>query len=832
VSLPRSLPEGLEPLADLALDLRWTWSHAGDTLWQALHPEAWERTRNPWLILQDVSTSQLERLAGDARFMTTLRELATERQRYLGEPGWFGRTHPDAQLGTIAYFSMEFGLSESLPLYAGGLGILAGDYLKAASDLGVPLVGLGPLYQEGYFRQMLDAAGEQLETYPYNDPASLPIQPVLNEEGAWLHIPLELPGRTLLVRVWRANVGRIKLYLLDTNDPLNSPADRGITGKLYGGGTEMRLLQEMVLGIGGWRTLEALGIPVDVCHLNEGHAAFAVIERARRWMQQTDRSFQEALWATRAGNVFTTHTPVRSGFDVFPPELIQRYFPDPPDLAACLLAMGRRDPGDPREPVNMAYLAMRGCSNANGVSRLHGAVSRGIFQTLYPRWPQAEVPIGSITNGVHVPSWDSAWADTLWTEACGKERWRRDVESLGPAIARLTDEALWTFRVEQARDLIRYTRRRLARQLGQRGAEAAEIERAAHVLDPNVLTIGFARRFTEYKRPTLLLHDPGRLSRLLTDMARPVQLIVAGKAHPADAAGKRIVRAWVEFVTRPAVRRHAVFLEDYDMVLAQELAEGVDVWINTPRRPWEACGTSGMKILVNGGLNLSVLDGWWAEAYAPEVGWALGEGQEHPDAQQDAAEAAQLYSMLEHQVIPEFYDRDAQGIPRAWLARVRASMSRLAPQFSSTRMLREYVEAVYLPAAPAHRRRVAEGGRLAAELCAWRGKLETSWAQVRFGMLEVRRDGDRCHFTVQVYLGEIEPEWIRVELYAEPTGGEGQAYRAVMERFVQIPGVANGFGYWASVPASRPAEDFTPRVIPFHPEARIPIEANPILWQR
>jgi len=836
--LPRELPPGLEPLADLALDLRWTWSHAGDALWGKLAPDLWGATENPWVILQHVPRERLEHLAEDAAFKAELQRLVEDRAQYSSGTGWCGEAYTDVGIKTVAYFSMEYGLGEALPLYAGGLGVLAGDYLKAASDLGVPLVAVGLLYQEGYFRQMVDAAGRQQEVYAYNEPSSLPIQPVLTPSGDWLRVSLSLPGRTLLLRLWQANVGRVTLYLLDSNDPLNSPSDRGITSKLYGGGRELRLMQEIVLGIGGWRALEALGIEVDVCHINEGHAAFVTLERARSYMKANGLSFWEALWATRVGNVFTTHTPVAAGFDAFPPELIDKYFPYFRNYLAQvgitlpeLLALGRKDPDDQKEPFNMAYLALRTCSQVNGVSRLHGAVSRRIFQGLYPRWPQREIPVGHVTNGIHVPSWDSPWADTLWTCACGKGRWLGTVETLAEAIEGVTDQELWTFRAQELQDLIRYARARLARQMGQRGAEPQVIEQAWHVLDPNTLTLGFARRFAEYKRPNLLLHDRDRLTRLLTNLEQPVQIIVAGKAHPEDEEGKRLVQEWVEFANQSAVRHHAVFLEDYDMALAQELVQGVDVWINTPRRPWEACGTSGMKVLVNGGLNLSELDGWWAEAYAPELGWALGNGEEHMEPGWDAWEAEQLYRLLEDEVVPTFYDRDAEGVPRAWVARMRASMSRLAPQFSSNRMVREYLADIYRPAAEAFQDRTAQGGQLAKELHNWQLRLAAHWSDIRFGNLNVWQEAEQWVVTVQVYLGEITPDWVRVELYARPDGTQ-EPVREAMQAADVITGAVNGYVYRGVVPASRPSHEFTPRIVAYHPHAHVPIEAPLIAWQR
>ena len=832
--LPRVWPQTLAPLADLALDLRWTWSHAGDALWRRLDASLWERTRNPWVILQNLPQNDLEKIAADPSFAQELQRLVQERERYGREGGWFTANYANLGIRTVAYFSMEFGLGEAFPLYAGGLGVLAGDYLKTASDLGLPAVGVGLLYQEGYFRQLIDASGQQREAYPYNNPADLPIQPVTGPTGAWLRIALELPGRAVYLRVWQANVGRVTLYLLDSNDLLNGPGDRGITAKLYGGAPQTRLLQEIVLGIGGWSLLAELGIEADVCHLNEGHAAFAVLERARRYMLKRGGSFREALWATRAGNIFTTHTPVSAGFDTFAPELIRQYFRG--CLQKCdmtlpeLLAFGRRDPRDDTEPFNMAYLALRGCARANGVSRLHGQVSRHLFRELYPGWPEWEVPIEHVTNGVHVPSWDSIWADKLWTSACGKDRWLGGVNNLFEAIRANDDATLWGFAAMRRHDLVHYTRERLVWQLEQRGAELGKIAEASGVLDPNVLTVGFARRFAEYKRPNLLLQDPDRLARLLLDSKRPVQIIVAGKAHPDDEVGKRLVREWLEFVNRPEVRARAVFLEDYDMALAQQLVQGVDLWINTPRRPWEACGTSGMKVLVNGGLNVSTLDGWWAEAYEPGVGWAIGES-DGTGTSVDSDDAERLYQVLEREIAPMFYERDARGLPLAWIERMRASIAELAPRFSSNRMLKEYIEQLYGPAAGAYRRRCDGGLNMARQLQEWETKTRANWHEVHFGRCSCEREGDVWRFEVQVYLGEIEPEWIGVELCAD-LAPEGGPVRQAMTRGDAIAGSINGYVYRGSVPASRPQAHYTARVAAHHEQAQTPMELALIHWQR
>lgn len=831
--MPRALPQGLEALSDLALDMRWSWNHEADALWERVDRELWETTGNPWLILQSVSLSRLEELSRDQSFMEELRRLRESRQQYLGPESWFTRVHGRSGLKPVAYFSMEFGLSEALPIYAGGLGILAGDYLKTASDLGIPLVGVGLLYQQGYFRQTIGADGNQVAVYPYNNPTMLPITPVRDAKDEWLRIAVELLGRRVYLRAWQVTVGRVNLYLLDSNDPLNLPVDRGITGELYSPGPESRLQQEIALGIGGWRLLGELGIECEVCHLNEGHAALVVLERARDFMRRASCSFETALRCTRVGNIFTTHTPVEAGFDRFASELMTAYFTDYPKKLGIdlneLLGLGRANAEDPREPFNMAYLAMRGSGRTNAVSELHGQVSRRIFQPLFPRWPEAEVPVAYTTNGIHVPSWDSAEADSFWTQSCSKGRWMGTLEALEQTICSVADDAIWTLRTKSREKLVDAVRRRAARYRAALGDGAGA---PTAPLDPNVLTLGFARRFTGYKRPNLLLHDPERLTRILSDRTRPVQLIVAGKAHPADDQGRWMVRQWINYVRRPEVRDRAAFLEDYDLALATELVQGVDLWINTPRRPWEACGTSGMKLLVNGGLNFSELDGWWAEAYTPEVGWALGDRQEHgDDPAWDAREAETVYRLLENEITAAFYNRNERGIPVQWVARVRASMGRLAPRFSSNRMIREYTERCYLASSDSYRRRASDNGALAAHIEQWQKSLESHWPEVHFGNYYVDEAGGQRGVRVQVYLGHIDPDWIRVELYADEAVGS-QRQIIAMERTEAIVGALNGWTYQAAVEANRPADDYTPRVVPYHPEVSTPLEARQILWFR
>jgi len=831
--LPRALPEALQELATLALDLRWSWNHGADDLWRSVDPGLWAATQNPWLMLETVSDQRLAELAGDETFVEALRQQLGARDEHFQAKTWFSSQYGDGFDGQIAYFSMEFGLSESLPIYSGGLGVLAGDFLKTACDLGVPLVGVGLLYQQGYFRQAIDAFGEQLEFYPFNDPTMLPVVPLRDDRGEWVRVSIELPGRALRLRAWHAQVGRRTLLLLDSNDLLNAPGDRGITSELYGGDAEMRLQQEMVLGIGGWRLLERLGMDCPVCHLNEGHAAFAILERARHFMQRSGQPFAVALRATRAGNLFTTHTPVAAGFDRFDPALFALYFQDYAGQLGIgiddLLALGQGNPDSSGGPFNMAYLAMHGAGSVNAVSRLHGEVSRRIFRALFPHWPQREIPVGHVTNGVHVPSWDSKMADALWTDACGKSRWRGALESVEVDLRQVSDETLWGFRGEARHRLVDFLRERFVRQHCGRGASPAQARECVDALDCDVLTLGFARRFAEYKRTNLLLHDPQRLVRLLTSRDRPVQLVIAGKAHPRDREGKQLLRAWQDFLARPEVQGRVVFIEDYDLVVAAQLTQGVDVWINTPRRPWEASGTSGMKVLVNGGLNLSELDGWWAEAYTPKVGWAVGDGGEHADTLAlDGAEAEQLYQVLESEVIPCFYRRDENGIPRDWLGYMRESMAGLTTRYSSNRMLREYAEKYYLPLADAYRGRGADG---AAELQDWHRQLSAHWPHIRFGSVTSSQDEAGYRFEVQVYLDELSAAAVQVELYAEPVA-DGEAVRQPLARAATLAGTTNAYVYRGLVPANRPASDYTPRVVPAHAAASVPLEANFILWYR
>jgi starch phosphorylase len=828
--------DGFDSLAELALDLRWSWNHAADVVWRQLDPDLWDITHNAWVVLQTVSRDQFQKVMSDPEFRKEVDGLLESKRNAISNPAWFQQNHPDSSLTSVAYFSMEFMLSEALPIYSGGLGNVAGDQLKAASDLGVPVVGIGLLYQQGYFRQEIDKDGAQLALFPYNDPGQIPITPMREANGEWLRLEISLPGYSLWLRVWQVQIGRIHLYLLDSNDAANFPVHRGITGELYGGGSELRLKQEMVLGIGGWRLLNALGIKPQVCHLNEGHAAFAILERAYSFMQDTGLPFEAALTSIRSGILFTTHTAVAAGFDCFPPSLIEQYLGEYAEqklgiTKQQLLALGRSNPYDESEPFNMAHLAIHGSGAVNGVSRLHGEVSRHIFEPLFPKWPTNEVPVGYITNGVHMPTWDSKDSDDIWTEFCGKDRWLGMNKTLEQDIRRVPDERLWEMRLNANKTLLKFAGEHLSRQLLGSGHTPEISELSKHLFDPNVLTLGFARRFATYKRPNLILHDQQRLLRLLTNSEFPVQLIIAGKAHPNDQQGQDLIKEWIQFIKRNNFQPRVIFLSDYDMQISEHLVQGVDVWINTPRRPWEASGTSGMKVLVNGGINLSELDGWWAEAFTPEVGWAIGDGNEHVDETNwDAIEAEQLYTLLEQKVVPEFYNRNEKGIPTAWISRMRESMAQLTPRFSADRTVREYTENIYLPAAKSYLNLAANKGEKGKQQYDTILSLEQKWDTIHFGEVKVSTIENNHYFEIQVYFNEVNPKNVQVELVAKGINGEAPVVKK-MDRGNKLEGEFNAFQFHGSVQTNRPASDFTARVIPLIPCVSVPLEISKITWQ-
>jgi starch phosphorylase len=828
--------EGIDELVELALNLRWSWNHATDSLWQQLNPELWQLTRNPWIVLQTTSKNQIELKLADTTFRKKMNELIGLRELAFSKTTWFQETYPSTQLTCVSYFSMEFMLSEALPIYVGGLGNVAGDQLKSASDLGVPVVAVGLLYQKGYFRQEIDKYGNQQAMFPYNDPGQLPITPLRLPNGEWLRLKVSLAGCNVWLRTWQVQVGKVKLYLLDSNDVVNLPAHREITSEIYGGGSDMRIKQEILLGIGGWKLLQALGIKPEVCHMNEGHAAFLILERANSFMKESGISFEAALAVTRAGNLFTTHTAVPAGFDHFTPSLMWEFFGTyaKDELGIDfneLMALGRQDANNYSENFNMAYLAVNGSGAVNGVSKLHKKVSQHLFQYLFPRWPKEEVPIGSVTNGVHTASWDSEYADKIWTEACGKDRWGDSLKTIEQGIATLPDETLWQLRITSRNNLVDYIRTRFESQLIVAGFSTEIIAVAKHVFNPNTLTLGFARRFVAYKRPNLLLHDEERFIRILTNAEHPVQLVIAGKAPPFDESGKDLIRKWVEFIQRNNLYNHVVFLSDYDRLLAEQLVQGVDVWVNTPRRPWEASGTSGMKVLVNGGINLSELDGWWVEAYTPEVGWALGDKQEHgDDPAWDIAEANALYDLLEKQVVPEFYIRNEKGIPKRWIERMRKSMATLTPLFSANRSVREYTENFYLPATNNYIKRAAEKGIAGVKIFNAQVELRNKWNKIKFGELQTEIIENGYSFHLSIFLNHIDQDKILIELYAEGINDAGPT-RIKMEADPTTT-KDEEYTYHARAMSIRPASDFTARIISKYEDVVVPLEDKMILWER
>ncbi|MCK4965163.1 MAG: alpha-glucan family phosphorylase, partial [Dehalococcoidia bacterium] len=642
--------------------------------------DLWESSRhNPVRMLGGVRQERLDEVAADDAYLASLAQVYEKFEKYMRSEGKFQREYPERKGDTVAYFSAEFGLHECLPLYSGGLGVLAGDYLKTASDLGFPMVGVGLLYQNGYCRQRLNSDGWQQDAYEDNDFYNMPIKLVPGHDDHPVTVDLDLPQGCVRVQVWRARVGRVELYLLDTNLQTNQPDDRRITGQLYDSDPERRIQQEIVLGIGGVRVLEKLGVRPAIYHMNEGHSAFLVVERLRQLMRAENISFDEAREAVTAGNIFTTHTSLSAGNDRFSSELIGKYFSETCNELGLthdeFMRLGQEEPGNPTESFCMTVFAMRFSGYSNGVSKLHGEISRSLWRGVWPGIPENEVPITSISNGIHPQTWVSGEMSALFEQYL-KGDWQDQVtkKSVWARVRDIPDEELWRVHEGLRERLIGFVRGRLKEQLSRRGAPVSEIERSESVLDPKVLTIGFARRFAAYKRAGLVIRDMERLKKILCDRDRPVQIIFAGKAHPRDSAGKDVIRQIIHLVRDDRFRRRIVFLEGYDINVARYMVQGVDVWLNTPRRPLEASGTSGMKVAANGGLNVSILDGWWAEGYEPEVGWAIGSGESYEDpGYQDMVESQAIYNMLENEAVPLFYTRSADNLPRAWIRRVKNS---------------------------------------------------------------------------------------------------------------------------------------------------------------
>lgn len=798
-SIIPALPEPLRPLWPLAYNLRWAWKHDIIELWMRMDSELWESTNhNPVRMLGTIDQGRLEKLATDVGFLAHLERVAHYLDDYgeVSEQAWFARRYGRTDQRLIAYFSLEFGLTESLMIFAGGLGILSGDHLKSASDLDVPLVGVGLLYQQGYFRQYLNQAGWQQEAYEVNHFDNLPLTLERDKSGAPLTIDVQMPGRAVRAQVWRVQVGRVPLYLLDTNIPQNvRPEDRDITDQLYGGDQDLRIKQEILLGIGGYRALKALGLDPAVCHMNEGHSAFLGLERIRQLMVKADLTFEQASEASASGSVFTTHTPVPAGHDRFPKHLMQHYFHDfaTRDLGLSFdtfMALGRENPFNQNEPFCMTVLAMRLSSYTNAVSALHGKVSREMWQGLWPGVPLTEIPITHVTNGVHVLSWISRDMKVLYDRYLGP-RWREEPgdQAVWQRAADIASDELWRTHVRRRERLVSFTRRRLRTQLERRGASSGDIRAAEEVLDPEALTIGFARRFATYKRATLILRDPDRLGKILNSRKRPVQIIFAGKAHPHDNPGKAMIQEILRLSRQDRFRNRIVFLEDYDMTTARYLVQGCDVWLNNPLVPREASGTSGMKAAANGVLNLSTVDGWWAEAYSTEVGWAIGDGEVYDDRDyQDWVEAEALYDRLERDVVPMFYERTGR-VPRRWVDKMKGCIGNLCYFFNTNRMVAEYTDRFYMPLVERHRGLVTDGYAGAKALSDWRRRLMSAWAQVRVesvngDMPSELHVGETFRAQATVMLGELTPDDVCVELYVglvSPAGELGQATSLSMD---------------------------------------------------
>ena len=771
-----SIPEPLSFLEELSRNIWWCWQHDAVELFRRIDPRLWDRAeRNPIVFFTLMSQKRLKELAADTSFLAHLRRVEASFHEAM-KPAPSREDPPFGERDTVAYFSMEFGIHESIPLFAGGLGILAGDHLKAAADMGLPLTGVGLLYREGYFRQYLDADGWQQEDYPETDFFHVPMRRAEDPDGNLVQIRVGGPDGDIVADVWLIRVGTVSVYLLDTNLPDNPPVIRDITARLYAGEQKTRLAQEILLGIGGMRALSALGINPVICHINEGHAAFAGLERLALIMAGHEVDLKTARQIIPRTTVFTTHTPVAAGHDEFPAEMVIPYLkPMEERLGAPvneILSWGQPADSGPNGPLSMFVLGVTMAQYCNGVSRLHGEVARRMWSHVWPQKPEDEVPIDHVTNGVHIASWISHENALLFERYIGPD-WR--LHPSNPAalerIDDVYDEELWRAHEMSRSRLIRTCRRQMIKQYGRRNAPKAMMREAESVLDQDILTIGFARRFATYKRAFLLLMDPERLEALMSSRSRPVQLIFAGKAHPKDNEGKGLIKQIVAFARKANIRHRMVFIEDYDIHLARHLVHGADVWLNTPRRPFEACGTSGMKAAINGVLNLSIMDGWWDEGFTPEAGWRIGNGEEYADtAYQDAVESQALYNILENDVIPSFYDRENGGLPSRWIQMMKASMKMTMCHFCAHRMVAEYQERYYIPAAHEYRRLVDEGGQRARALGNQIERLRERWSEIRIDQFDGGaqgpfRVGDSVRVSAEVHLGGLEPDEVDVELY-------------------------------------------------------------------
>jgi starch phosphorylase len=789
-----TIPEALKALHELSKNLWFGWNPDGEDVFRRINPDLWEATRkNPVAFLSGLHQKELQTLCRDEGFIAHLERVEREFMRYMSEepnPEMCGQREREF---LVAYFTAECGVAECLPIYSGGLGILSGDHMKSASDLKLPVIAVSLAYQKGYFRQYLTQDGWQMETYPLNQFTTMPMTRVIDAKGEPVRTSVHLKGEEVRIQVWKVDIGRCTLFLLDSNVKENSDGARAITAELYGGDREMRIRQEIILGIGGVRLLRAMGLSPAVYHMNEGHSAFAAFERMYQLKSDHGFSFNEALEFVRATNVFTTHTPVAAGIDTFHPELMKSYF----DLFAkeigisfdVLMGFGRQDPRNRQEEFCMTVAALRLSAFKNAVSRLHGEVSRRMWQNLWPKTPELDLPITYITNGVHIPSWISVGMAENYDRYLGP-RWIEDPDNVKvwERVDKIPDTELWRTCERGRARLVAFSRRRLKEQLAKRGGSNRDISVAENVLNSETLTIGFARRFAPYKRAYLLLKDIERLEKILISQEHPVQIIFAGKAHPQDQMGKDMIKQLVQVSNREQLRRHMVFLEDYDLEIARYMVQGVDVWLNTPRRPLEACGTSGMKAVANGALHFSILDGWWEEGYDREIGWAIGSGEVYDDHDfQDELENKALYDILEKDIVPLFYDRGPDGLPRHWLAMVKASLHKLCPRFNTHRMVEEYWERFYVPAAEQGLALSKENWNGLEGVAQWREKIMYNWSNVAIKDIRTTditelEAGSAYHVEADIYLGELSPEDVMVEVYC----GRLDPNDRYVDRFTQI----------------------------------------------
>ncbi len=845
-SVVPKLPEGLEGLWELAYNLWFSWNEEIAALFSQIDQQLWiESYRNPVWFLNHVPQRALETLAQDALYKSRLREAVARQRQYLSRPAYTLKGDEGGEGIRVVYFSLEYGISLCLPIYSGGLGILAGDHLKSASDLNVPLAAIGIAYQQGYFRQYMTPDGWQQERYPNYDFEQMPMRPALTPDGQPAVVHLDIGDRPLKARIWRVDVGRVPLYLLDTNIAENPPDFRQITERLYGGNNEMRLWQEMLIGIGGIKALQVLGISPKVIHMNEGHSAFAGLERVRLFMKEHGLSFEAAVEVAAAGSIFTTHTPVPAGNDRFAPDLMARYFePYASDMGLAFkvfMALGREVPHDDSEPFCMPVLALRLSRFNNGVSKLHGRVSRNMWKRVWNQFPVEDVPIGALTNGVHAPTWVAPDIGLLYDRYLGSN-WREDPDSsrAWSLVDTISDAELWRTHERLRARLVDFVRMRLHRQLAAQGARRQDIQMAEEVLNPEALTIGFARRFATYKRANLLLQERDRLIRLVTSNERPVQFIFAGKAHPQDQEGKQLMKELIALCRSRECRMSMVFLEDYDMEVASHLVSGCDIWLNNPRRPLEACGTSGMKAMLNGVMQFSTLDGWWDEAYRPDnsLGWAIGKGEEYEDPDyQDFVEVQTLYNILENDIIPDFYDRGHGGIPRTWVRRMKAALRELAPAFNSHRMVMDYAGTAYAPALHNFNELTQRDFAPARELSEWRMDIMTKWSMlqirnVRAQQADTLHVGDALTVEAEILLNGIDPGHIRAEIYAGHLNQDNSFAHRELSPMQHVGQTDDGWQVFrgTTAPAEAGRYGFTVRVCPTHPRLADPHSLGLIRW--